>query len=216
MDVKAIADFALVQDQLFARVSGVEKRTDGYGAYLDYTCYQKLKARRRTPVSVTVSARTGPRAARLDGQPDVVPVGSAADNAFSLPQSVDPKAGPVVSSDLSTARIHGWTGAVALLPSEALEINLSADYTSKVSDPTGKPAVLALQDDIINNTYDTARVPEIRHSLRHGNTSWLSPTPYTNFATRRRGHRPGLRSGSAAESGDTSAPPITRSRTISA
>ena len=38
MDVRGVADFALVQDSLFLRVSGVSKKQDGYVTLLDYGC----------------------------------------------------------------------------------------------------------------------------------------------------------------------------------
>ena len=46
LDLKAIGDFALVEDKLFVRLVGVAKQQDGYGASLDFTCEM---IRRGTP-----------------------------------------------------------------------------------------------------------------------------------------------------------------------
>ena len=46
LDLKAIGDFALVEDKFFVRLVGVAKQQDGYGASLDFTCEM---IRRGTP-----------------------------------------------------------------------------------------------------------------------------------------------------------------------
>ncbi len=46
IDVKAVGDFSLIDDKLFARVSGISRRQDGYGQHLDFTCEM---IRRGTP-----------------------------------------------------------------------------------------------------------------------------------------------------------------------
>jgi iron complex outermembrane receptor protein len=38
IDIRAMGDFALIKDTLFARISGVSKRQDGYVTLLDYGC----------------------------------------------------------------------------------------------------------------------------------------------------------------------------------
>ena len=184
LDVKAFGDFALVKDKLFARVSGLEKKTDGYGAYLDFTCWQKLQG---TPQNAGIGdglGADGSAGGALDGQPDVVPVGSAADNNFSLPSSVDPKAGTGCKlGSYNGSQTTGGRLQLRYLASERLEINLAADYTKKVSDPLANPQLSPI-NDFINNAYDNAVVyPKYGIHYANGNTAWLSPTPYTNFAT---------------------------------
>src|SRR5690606_14391894 len=46
IDVKGVGDFALVEDKLFARVVGVTRQQEGFGASLDFTCEM---IRRGTP-----------------------------------------------------------------------------------------------------------------------------------------------------------------------
>lgn len=43
IDVRAMMDLSLIPDQLFARVSAVSRRQDGYGAHLDFVCAMALK-----------------------------------------------------------------------------------------------------------------------------------------------------------------------------
>src|SRR5690606_18002160 len=38
LDVKAVGDFTLVEDKIFARIVGVTKQREGFGASLDFTC----------------------------------------------------------------------------------------------------------------------------------------------------------------------------------
>ncbi len=56
-DVKAVADFALVEGKLFARVMGVSRTQDGIGKYLDFACEMAAKgmpaASGTLPMSVT-------------------------------------------------------------------------------------------------------------------------------------------------------------------
>ncbi len=182
IDVKAFGDFALVEDKLFARVSGLEKKTDGYGAYLDYTCWQKLQG---TPQNAGIGdglGADGSAGGALDGQPDVVPVGSAADNSFSLPQSVDPAAGTGCKlGSYNGTKTVGGRVQLRYLASEALEINLSADYTNKDNDPTANTRLTPI-NNFIDNTFDNAVVfPKYGIHYANGNASWLSPSPYTNF-----------------------------------
>src|SRR5690606_27783668 len=134
LDVKGVGDFTLVEDRLFARVVGVSKRKEGYGRYLDFTCEM---IRRGTPELACI--RDGIAGYELVDHDDnretplvAVPVpiepGSAADNACSLPQHVDPRGTGDCARD-SYGGLEGRAGRLMLrrLASVEVELNRAAD-----------------------------------------------------------------------------------------
>jgi iron complex outermembrane receptor protein len=62
-DVKAVADFALIEGKLFARVMGVSRTQDGIGRYLDFACEMAAKgmpgASGSLPMTVTPTQGNG-------------------------------------------------------------------------------------------------------------------------------------------------------------
>jgi iron complex outermembrane receptor protein len=90
IDVRAVGDWAIVPDKLFARAVGVSRQQDGYGRYLDFTCEM---VRRGTPQLAGIGDGLGADGPDMGNAPDPVAVGSPADNALSFPQTIDPRQG---------------------------------------------------------------------------------------------------------------------------
>src|SRR5690606_15829665 len=90
LDVKAVGDFALVEDRVFARIVGVTKQREGFGASLDFTCEM---IRRGTPELAGIGDGIAGVTEVSPGvfEPVLVTPGSAEDNAFSFPQARDPR-----------------------------------------------------------------------------------------------------------------------------
>jgi iron complex outermembrane receptor protein len=114
-DIRGTANFALGEN-LFMRISGVDKKQDGYVKRLDYGCV-------------------------FPNNPQGI-----------LPQRAS-TAGCVVGRD-SNVNFSAVRGALRWLPSEKIEVNLSADYTNDRRNPTG--AVLVAYRDTFNTPPLTA------------------------------------------------------------
>ena len=98
MDLRASGDFAIT-DTLFARISGVSKKQEGYIDRIDYGC-----------------ANPG--------------------NPFGIQSTRATSAGCIVDRD-SNVDFSAVRAALRWLPTDNLEFNLSADYTSDHRNPTG-------------------------------------------------------------------------------
>jgi iron complex outermembrane receptor protein len=135
LDVRAVGDWSLVPDKVFARISAVSRRQDGYGKRLDFTCEMK---RRGTPQLAGIGdglAADGTTGAR-DGQPDAVTPGSTQDNAFAFPQVVDEREGNgCVLGSLGGTSSQGARLALRYLASERLEYNLIGEFSKQDNEP---------------------------------------------------------------------------------
>lgn len=183
LDIKAVGDIALVEDKLFARIVGVTKEREGYGASLDFTCEM---IRRGTPQRAGIGdgiGADGTAGGGLDGQPDIVPVGSAADNDFSFPAARD-----VLQGDgCELGKLGGQqsdAGRVMLryLPSERLDINLAA-YVSSSRDDPNVDTQLTPHGGFFDNAYSNGVVYPaygIRYTI---DDRFVTGNPYTNYAT---------------------------------
>jgi iron complex outermembrane receptor protein len=71
MDIKAVGDFALIEDKLFARIMGVSRTEDGIGRYLDFACEMAAKgtpaASGTLPMTVTPTQGNGCALGSLGG-----------------------------------------------------------------------------------------------------------------------------------------------------
>ncbi len=166
IDVKGVANFTLLPEKLFARVSGIARRQDGFGQRLDFTCEM---VRRGTPQLAGIGDGRGA------GGVAVTP-GSPADIAF--PQTLDPREGCELGS-LGGSESIGTRGQLRYLASDRLEFNLSADYSTQIADPPVEAQLNARNDTgyaaTINNRYGL-NITEMERAM-------VSPDPYTNFAT---------------------------------
>ena len=132
LDMRGSFEVALGKN-LFARFSGSSKHRDGYVTILDFTCDM---IRKGTPQLAGIGdglGADGSAGAGYDGQPDVVPVGSVADNAFGIPISTSPngtdngcKIGEMGDEDVQSGR-----AIVRWVASNDLEFTLTSDITNE-------------------------------------------------------------------------------------
>ncbi len=204
LDLKAIGDFALVPDKLFLRAVGVTKEQEGYGASLDFTCEM---IRRGTPHlagigdglgfggfgpdnSVPLPPLPGQTTPRndFDSLPDLlppiaVPVGSPADNAFSLPaQRSIAQDGTCELGKLGGTSSDAGRLMLRFLPSDRLDINLSIDTMNSIDDPNVDTQISRINNQT-DNDYDIGVVfPS--YGIRYTTDNrFLTGDPYTNYAT---------------------------------
>ena len=166
IDVKGVANFALVDDKLFARASGIARRQDGFGQHLDYTCEM---IRRGTPQLAGIGDGRGA------GGVAVTP-GSAAD--ISFPQTLDPRESCSYGS-LGGSESIGGRLQLRYLASDVLEFNVSGDYSTQISDPPVEAQLNARND----TGYATTILNRYGLSITTMERNMVSPNPYTNFAT---------------------------------
>jgi iron complex outermembrane receptor protein len=173
IDFKAVGDFSVIEDKLFARVSGISRSQDGYGQNLDFTCEM---IRRGTPQLAGLGDGLGAGATPTSA-PVAVPVGSAADNAFPFPQTIDPQSGGCKLGDLGGAKSQGGRLQLRLISSDRLEFNLSTDYSKQQSDPPVETLLTRRNDTAYDNS---AIFP--RYGIRDDDR-FVTGNPYTNYAT---------------------------------
>lgn len=182
IDVRAVGDFSIVPDKAFLRMVGLTRRRDGYGKRLDFTCEMK---QRGTPQLAGIGdgiGADGSAGGGLDGNPDTVAVGSPADNSFSFPQAVDPQQGNGCEvGSLGDQQSTAARATLRLLPTDAWEINLSADYTSQDDGPPVETA-LTPRGGFIDNTYSNTVVFR-RYGIRYtGDRRFVTGDPFSNYA----------------------------------
>ena len=182
IDVKAVGDFALVPDKAFVRIVGLARQQDGYGKRLDFTCEMK---RRGTPQLAGIGdgiGADGSAGAGFDGNPDTVAVGSAADNNFSFPQSVNLQE----NGGCEVGKLGGKSSDAArlmfrFLPSDGLEFNIAADYSKESDDPPVE-TLLRQRGGAIDNGYSNNVVFK-KYGIRYtADNRFVTGDPYTNYA----------------------------------
>ncbi|HEX5046636.1 MAG TPA: TonB-dependent receptor [Gammaproteobacteria bacterium] len=191
VDLRGIGDFALVQDKVFLRVVGTSKRTEGFGESLDFTCEM---IRRGTPQLAGLGDGLGFGGTTADGpdfdsEPDLlapiaVPVGSAADNAFSLPAARDIKQdGTCALGKLGGTSSEAGKLMLRFVPTDKLDITISAERSSSDDDPNVDTQLSPISN-ATDNSYDT-NVVFRRYGIHYanGDPRMISGNPYTNFAT---------------------------------
>ena len=179
LDVKAMGDFSLIDNLLYARVSGLSRRQDGYGNHLDFTCEM---IRRGTPTLAGLGdgLGAGPSTGNppVQGQPVAVPVGSTADNNFSFPRTIDPQEGNDCSlGKQGGSQSQGGRVQLRYLASEALEINVSGDYSTQTADPPVETMLVRRNETV----YDPGTVFP-RYGIRV-DQRFVTGDPYSSYAT---------------------------------
>src|SRR5687768_1614999 len=119
LDIRASYDFRL-SETVFARITGVSKKRDGYQTVYDFAC--------RNPLLAGYGDGLGADGADADTLPDAVAAGSAADNSFAIPRrtqnrDANCKIGTQGGQDLS-----GGRAAIRFAPSETWDLTVTADY----------------------------------------------------------------------------------------
>jgi len=137
LDFKGAFDYALVQDKLFLRVTGLSKHRKGFQKIVDFTCDMIAKG---TPELAGIGdgiGADGSAGAGFDGHVDHVAVGSAADNAFYIPQTKPGlnEANGCLLGRAGGQNVHAGRAMLRFIGSDRLEININADYTDDNSDP---------------------------------------------------------------------------------
>jgi iron complex outermembrane receptor protein len=191
IDIKAVGDFALVPDRLFVRVVGSSRQHDGWGKRLDFTCEMK---RRGTPQLAGIGdgiGADGSAGGPLDGNPDTVAVGSAADNNFAFPQTVDPQQG----NGCELGKLGGESSNAArvmfrFIANDRLEFNLAGDYTKQNDDPLVE-TLLRPRGGAIDNNYSHTCIPGAqqcmvvfrKYGIRYtGDARFVTGDPWSNYA----------------------------------
>jgi len=182
IDVRAVGDFALVQDKLFMRVVGSSRQRDGWGKRLDFTCEMK---RRGTPQLAGIGdgiGADGTAGGALDGKPDFVAAGSKADNDFSFPQAVDPQQ----SNGCELGKLGGESSNAArvmfrFLANDRLEFNVAGDYSKQSDDPPVE-TLLRQRGGAIDNNYSNNYVYN-RYGIKYTiDNRFVTGDPYSNYA----------------------------------
>ena len=156
LDLRGVYDFK-VTDKLFARITGVSKQIDGYQDVLDFTCQMKVNG---TPQLAGIGdglGADGSAGGALDGKPDVVVVGSVADNKFSFPTLV-----PSDKDNKGNCRIAKRGGSdsnagrlmLRYLPTDKLELGLTADYSKTNQEPSVDDKLTKHIPSLFNALYD--------------------------------------------------------------
>jgi len=150
LDLRGIYDFKLT-DNLFARITGVSKQIDGYQDVLDFTCQMKANG---TPQLAGIGdglGADGSAGAGFDGKPDVVAVGSPADNKFAFPTLV-----PSQKDNKGDCRIAKRGGSdsnagrlmLRYVPTDKLELGFAVDYSKTNQEPS-------VDDKLTKHVHDT-------------------------------------------------------------
>jgi iron complex outermembrane receptor protein len=125
IDIRASYDFKL-SDTVFARVSGVAKKRDGYQNVYDFAC--------RFPQLAGYGDGLAADGADADTLPDAVAPGSAADNSFSIPtrtrnRGANCKVGTQGGQDVTGAR-----AAIRFAPSDSFDLTFTGEYINDTSE----------------------------------------------------------------------------------
>jgi iron complex outermembrane receptor protein len=190
LEARGSADFSLVEDRVFMRISGAARRATGYQQILDFTCDM---LRRGTPQLAGLGDGLGAGGVS-------VAVGSAADLAASLPSALIPSGDVATMSQKAQTQSCGLgeTGGERLtsgrvmmrfLPSERLEINLAADYSDHHRDVNPDTLI-----SVINPILSSPTAPQdfffsvVRDELlaNYGfvyDNRFIPSDPFTTYAT---------------------------------
>jgi iron complex outermembrane recepter protein len=189
LDLKGVGDFALVPEKLFVRLVGITRSQEGYGASLDFTCEM---LRRGTPQLAGIRDGLGFGGTTADGpdfdsEPDLlppiaVPIGSPADNDFSLPAARSiTQDGTCELGELGGTSSEAGRVMLRFLPSDKLDINLAVDLSHSDDDPNVDAQISPI-NNATDNPYD-ANVVFRRYGIHYNDARMLTGDPYTNYAT---------------------------------
>jgi iron complex outermembrane receptor protein len=129
LDVRGTFDTTLIDDKLFARVSYVSKRRDGWQDNVDFRCHMVETG--RGALAGVGDGIVGWDA--VNNVPITGAVGSAADNAFALPTRISTRGtdtGCVVGS-FGDENVQAARGILRFVQSDAFELSVAADVTDQ-------------------------------------------------------------------------------------
>ena len=183
VDIRASYDFKL-SDTVSARVTGVSKKRDGYQTVYDFACKNPLLAGYGDGL-----AADGANGGALDGVPDSVTPGSAADNAFAIPKSTQNRGGSCKLGTQGGQDVTGARASIRFAPSEKWDFTLSGDYIDDNSEARADTLVhigravsgpFAGQLPVPFNFWNNAQVA--RTGVPFDNR-FVPDSPYVSYAT---------------------------------
>jgi iron complex outermembrane receptor protein len=125
IDVRASYDFKL-SDTVFARVSGVAKKRDGYQQVYDFAC--------RFPQLAGYGDGLAADGADADTLPDAVTPGSAADNSFSIPTRTRNRGASCKVGTQGGQDVTGARASLRFAPSDRFDLTLTGEYINDESE----------------------------------------------------------------------------------
>jgi len=126
IDIRASYDFKL-SETVFARVSGVSKKRDGYQTVYDFACQNPLLAGYGDGIGADTDADA-------DTLPDAVAPGSPADNAFAIPRSTQNRGGGCKLGTQGGQDVTGARAAIRFAPSDTWDLTLTGEYLNDESE----------------------------------------------------------------------------------
>jgi len=160
LDFKGAYDMTLVEDKLFMRLSGVSKHRKGYQDAIDFSCRMVQNG---TPELAGIGdglGADGSAGGALDGAPDTVAVGSAADNSFAFPYlqpgGRNNKGNPCKIGTFGAQDVQAGRLMLRYIASDSLEFNLAADYSDDRSEQSPLSAISATTARL--GTWNTEKV----------------------------------------------------------
>jgi iron complex outermembrane receptor protein len=125
IDIRASYDFKL-SDTVFARVSGVAKKRDGYQTVYDFAC--------RNPLLAGYGDGLAADGADADTLPDVVAAGSAADNAFAIPRRTQNRGASCKVGTQGGQDVTGARASLRFAPSDKFDLTFTGEYINDESE----------------------------------------------------------------------------------
>jgi len=193
VDVRASYDFKL-SDTVFARVSGVAKKRDGYQNVYDFACKFPQLAGYGDGL-----AADGFNGGGTDGQPDVVPTGAAAttaqrnaDNAFSIPKHTQNRGGNCKLGTQGGQDVAGARAAIRFAPNDKFDLTFTGEYINDDSEaradtlvhigriPANSPSPFHGQLPVPFNFWSDAQYA--RTGVRF-DERFVPDSPYVSYAT---------------------------------
>ncbi len=183
IDIRASYDFKL-SDTVFARVSGVSKKRDGYQTVYDFAC--------RNPQLAGYGDGLAADGADADTAPDVVAAGSAADNAFAIPRRTQNRGASCKVGTQGGQNVTGARAALRFAPSDTFDLTFTGEYINDESEaradtlvhigriPTTSPSPFAGQLPVPFNFWSNAQVA--RTGVPFDNR-FVPDDIYTSYAT---------------------------------
>jgi iron complex outermembrane recepter protein len=125
IDVRASYDFKL-SDSVFARVTGVAKKRDGYQNVYDFAC--------KFPQLAGYGDGLAADGADADTLPDAVAAGSAADNAFAIPKRTQNRESHCKVGTQGGQDVTGARAALRFAPSDTWDLTFTGEYMNDSSE----------------------------------------------------------------------------------
>ncbi len=125
VDIRASYDFKL-SESVFARVSGVSKKRDGYQTVYDFAC--------RFPLLAGYGDGLAADGADVDTAPDVVTPGSAADNSFAIPRRTQNRESDCKIGTQGGQNVTGARAALRFAPSDTWDLTFTGEYLNDTSE----------------------------------------------------------------------------------